>query len=187
MLRRGLPFLAGLLSGLLSTALLLILISEPRGEPIELRPPPSPPPLRVHVSGAVRSPGVYNLPRGSIVADALEAAGGGTASARLSALNLAAPLSDGVKVNVPIEASGTEEAGIVGIEPSDPSGGDLLPINSATVPELETLPGIGPNLAKAITEYREKNGPFASAQELLDVPGIGPAKLAAIEDLIEIP
>lgn len=187
MLRRGLPFLAGLLSGLLASSLLLILIAEPRGQPIALKPPPTPLPLRIHVAGAVQSPGVYDLPRGSIVADALAAAGGASPSAHLSGLNLAASLADGAKLFVPDIQTATEHAisqRTPGAEATDES---LLSINDATVPELETLPGIGPSLASAIFDYREDHGPFTTASDLLAVPGIGPAKLAAIEDLIRVP
>src|SRR3990172_5365486 len=95
MSQRSGNFLAGLLVGLLSTGLLLLLTSRPRGQPVQLLPLPTPLPLRVHVSGAVSRPGVYELAQGAIVEQAIEAAGGSLAAADLGSLNLAAPLHDG--------------------------------------------------------------------------------------------
>lgn len=186
MLRRFVPYLAGFLSGLLASGLLLIVSSGPRGEPIELLPPPTPRPMRVHVSGEVRAPGVYELTHGAIVAEAIEAAGGPDDEANIEGLNLAAALSDGSRIHVPKEGEGPATAAAVPSD-EDPAESGPLHINSATVPELERLPGIGPSLANAIVDYREGYGPFSSPQDLLSVPGIGPAKLAAIEDLIEVP
>lgn len=186
MLRRALPYLAGILTGLLFSGLILLLSAEPRGQPIQLLPPPTPGPIRVHVAGAVRSPGVYELDRNSIVSQAIEAAGGPLDQESLSYLNLAAGLQDGTRVYVPALAELTES-------PSEPqpfdssADSDKLDINAADEPALERLPGIGPSLASSIVEYRRSHGEFKSVQDLLDVPGIGPAKLAAIEDLVFVP
>lgn len=187
MLRRGPPFVAGLLTGLLSTGLLLILTSSPRGQPVRLLPPPTAGPIRVHVAGAVAEPGVYSLPRGSIVADAVQAAGGPIYGAAMDAVNLAEALDDGVRVYLPkLEQAGTEPAeGISALVP-DPATSLRLDLNAATAPELDRLPGIGPALATNIIEYRQLHGPFSEVDDLLQVPGIGPAKLEAIRDLVEV-
>lgn len=186
MVRRGSTFLAGILTGLLSAGLLYLIVSKPRGEPVKLLAPPTARPIQVHIVGAVRTPGVYQLPRGAIVQDALAAAGGPAADADLSRINLAADLSDTQQIYVPVmgetpqAASGADSTG----QPSDDS---RINPNTASAPELERLPGIGPSLAQMIIEYRETHGPFQHTQDLLQVPGIGPAKLAQIEDLIAIP
>lgn len=184
MLRQAAPYLGGLFSGLLAAGLLFLLLSPPRGHPILLEPPPTPAPIRVHISGAVVHPGVISLPAGSIVAEAIDAAGGPTTHAQLEALNLAAPVREGERVVVP----GSEENAqreVDSLPPVDPSGLARIPLNSATAAELDLLPGIGPSLANAIVEYRQAEGPFQTVDELLEVPGIGPAKLAAIRDLVD--
>ncbi len=98
MIRRGGVFVAGLFTGLLAAGLVILLTSPDRGQPIQLLPPPSPRPMRVHVSGAVVQPGVYTMPRGAIVQDALNAAGGPIDGAALEAVNLAQPIQDGQRV-----------------------------------------------------------------------------------------
>lgn len=182
MFQRSGNFLAGLLVGLLSTGLLLLLTSRPRGQPVQLLPPPTPRPLRVHISGAVNQPGVYELPAGAIVQQALQAAGGGLDSADLESLNLAAPLHDGQQVVVRAQGEGSPS----GSSASASSGG-LIAVNTADAVELERLPGIGPVLAQKIVEYREAHGPFTRPEDLLSVSGIGPSTLEAIRDLIQVP
>jgi competence protein ComEA len=180
MLRRGGNFLAGLLIGLLSTALLLLLTSQPRGQPVQLLPAPTPLPLRVHVSGQVHRPGVVELPPGSIVEQAIQAAGGALPSADLESLNLAEPLQDGQQVVVPMPG--------IDPPPAAPDGGaELIRINTATAGELEGLPGIGPVLAQNILKYRQAHGPFATPEDLLNVSGIGPSTLESIRELIQVP
>jgi competence protein ComEA len=139
--------------------------------------------LSIHVAGAAERPGVYLLPHGSIVQDALDAAGGPTSSADLDRINLAADLEDGQRVYVPqMTASGTltsEE-----VRPSEIDPALMININTAGAAELELLPGIGPSLAKEIMEHRSANGLFNTADDLLAVSGIGPAKVEQIRDLI---
>ncbi len=180
MLRRSGNFLAGLMVGLLSTGLLLLLSSKPRGQPVQLLPAPTPLPVRVHIAGAVHQPGVYQLPPGSIVEHALAAAGGSLPEADLSAVNLAAPLHDGQQIRLRLIGEAT------GADPPS-GGGELVAVNLASAAELERLPGIGPVLAKKIVDHREANGPFARAEDLLRVSGIGPSTLSAIRDLIVVP
>lgn len=184
LLRRSSTFLAGLLIGLLSAGLVLLVSSEPRGVPVTLLPAATDSPLRIHVAGAVQSPGVYSLPPGSIVQEAVEAAGGVAADADLAALNLAAKLLDGMQIYIPLEGEAVPTAIAA---PGLNSAGQRVQINQATARELELLPGIGPVLAASIIEHREANGPFQSEQDLLQVTGIGPAKLEAIRDLIILP
>jgi competence protein ComEA len=136
------------------------------------------PALLVHVVGAVREPGLYRLREGSRVADAVERAGGATPKADLALVNLAAPVADGTQVLVPAR---TQAAGSGG-------GGDgeagPVHLNTATVEELDTLPGVGPVTAQKIVDFRQENGAFASVDELDAVPGIGPARLEELRKLV---
>lgn len=136
--------------------------------------------LRVYVSGWVAEPGVIELSEGSIVAEAVAAAGGALNGAGLDQINLAEPVVAGDHIHVP---------GPAAVADRGPSGDDdgAISINRAEAAELEALPGVGPVLAEHIVSYREAHGPFESAEDLLDVPGIGEAKLAAIRDLITVP
>lgn len=186
MARRLVPYLLGLFTGLLASGILYLMLSPPRGSPIALQPPPTPGPIRVHIAGSVNQPGVYSLDRRAIVAEAIEAAGGASVDANLELVNLAAPLSDGAKVTVPAvgDLSAGGEAPQPVVEPA--SSQERLDINSATAPELERLPGIGPSLAEEIVSFRNANGPFQTVDDLQHVSGIGPAKLDAIRDLVEV-
>lgn len=175
-------YLAGMLTALAVTALLLILLTPRKKHAITLLPPPTPGPVRVHVAGAVNMPGVYDLDWPAHVEDAVEAAGGATEHAELDRMNLAEELVSGERVFVP--ASVAPEAQLqleAGFEPEL-----LVDINHASLAQLETLPGIGPSLSKKIVEYREQHGFFTSVDELLNVSGIGPAKLEQFQDYIRI-
>jgi competence protein ComEA len=142
----------------------------------------------VHVAGAVRVPGVFELGANGRVADAIDRAGGPSTDANIGALNLAAPLVDGSRIYVPavgeempisvavLAAGATTQGGSAPIGPVD--------VNRASTSELETLPGVGPATAVAIVTERDRNGPFVSFADLERVPGIGPAKLSAIEGLV---
>ena len=150
-----------------------------------------PPSVLVHVAGAVSHPGVYELAGGARVADAVTAAGGATIDADANSLNLAAPLVDGDRIEVPVvgadppsgdDSAGHTHATAPGSGPESPSG--PVDLNEASASELEQLPGIGPATAAAIVEYREQTGPFGAVDDLLDVPGIGPAKLDAVRDAV---
>lgn len=142
--------------------------------------------LLVHVVGAVAEPGLVTLPEGARVADAVEAAGGVTRKADLTAVNLARTVVDGEQLYVP------EPGELVGAPAAPGSGGPggsggasadgTVDINAADAVMLEALPGVGPSIAQAIVEWREANGPFASVDELQDVPGIGPATLDEIRE-----
>lgn len=140
--------------------------------------------IRVHVLGAVVSPGVVPLDQGAIVQDAVLACGGLLDDADPAELNLAAPLSDGQQVIVGTTA---EPRGEVIQQPgSRPPGGAGEPVNlnTATAAELEELPGVGPVLAGAIVAWREENGGFGTVAQLQEVSGIGPKSFAKLEPLV---
>lgn len=135
--------------------------------------------ITVHVSGAVRSPGLVTLPPGGRVAQAVAAAGGALTVADLSALNLAATVDDGDQVMVPVKGEAAS------VRANTASGDDgLVDVNHASVVDLEALPGVGPVLAERIFEYREEHGPFIAVEDLLDVPGIGEGKLATLREAL---
>ncbi len=134
--------------------------------------------LVVDVAGAVRRPGLYHLAVGTRIADAVAAAGGATAKADITLVNLAAPLADGEQVLVP--ARGAAAAAASGT----PSPTAPLDLNTASMEQLDALPGVGPATAQKIIDYRQTHGPFRSVDELEAVPGIGPAKLAQLKGLV---
>jgi competence protein ComEA len=177
---------ATLLGSLTAVALFLSLRPAP---PVIARPAQAPQPAMtvaaafvVHVAGAVRSPGVYELPPGSRVADAIEAAGGARPRADLSLLNLAEPVQDGMQILV---MGRGETAAVAVATPSTPAE-TVIDLNSADQTALEAVPGIGPVKAAAIIATRTELGAFASVEQLLEVSGIGPATLEAIRPYITI-
>lgn len=139
------------------------------------------PRLVVHVVGAVRHPGLYRLRDGARIADAVGRAGGAARAADLSALNLAAPLADGAQVLVPRRQQGGPPPDAA---PAGTGTGPPLSLASATVEQLDELPGVGPVTAQKIVDYRTANGPFGSIDELDEIPGIGPARIEQIRDLV---
>jgi competence protein ComEA len=163
-------------------------------------PTGTPAPVVVFVSGAVAVPGVYTLPPGSRVVDALQAAGGPLAEAAIERLNQAVLLTDGMQIHMPLAGEGGEiEAGVepepplLSPPPLDSTGGvpaanEAAPvsINRASTAELESLPGIGPTLAQRIVDYREANGPFTSIEQLTEVKGIGEATLDELRPYIAL-
>ncbi len=184
--------------GLGAAALVLLIGRESSGIPVTLRTPPTEPVWVVQVEGAVVHPGVYTLPQGSRLQDALQAAGGVLAEADLRSLNLARLLVDGERIDVPYKPG---FAPLVEVTPTVPNttanppqtpqasetpDRDKININYATLEELESLPGIGPVLAQRIIEYRETYGPFVDIEELLNVEGIGESLLEQIRDLITV-
>ena len=132
----------------------------------------------VDVAGAVRRAGLYRLPHGSRIADAIARAGGATRRAELDLVNLAAPLADGEQVLVPSRGSGAPTASSSGA-PTAP-----VDLNSATVEQLDALPGIGPVTAQKIVDYRQEHGPFTSVDDLDAIPGIGPARIENLRGLV---
>lgn len=182
---------------------------QPVQEPIEIlspeataTPSPLPPPsptsgrVRVYVTGAVLKSDVYVLPQGSIIKDAILAAGGSTADADLVRINQASELRDQQQIHVPRLDEENPPPPIQGGEPnhqSDPNdgrptinGNDLININTATLAQLDTLPGIGPVLAQRIIDYRESIGGFRSIEAITEVSGIGEATFAKIREQITV-
>ena len=151
--------------------------------PLARAAPPAPPPLLVvDIAGAVRQPGLYRLPPGSRIADAVARAGGTTDKAAPDSVNLAAPLADGEQVVVPAKApAGAAVAAACG-SPTAASG--PVSLSTATAEQLDTLPGIGPVTAQKIVDYRTEHGAFHSVDELDAISGIGPAKLDQLRDLV---
>lgn len=148
-------------------------------------PTPSARSVVVHVAGAVVRPGIVTLSAGARVADAVQAAGGALPGTDMSGVNLARVLIDGEQVLVGLPAG----AGA----PADPtpassagSGAALLDLNSATVDELQTLPGVGPVLAQRIVNWRTENGRFTSVEELQEVDGIGEQRLAELRSAVRV-
>ncbi|MEA3508762.1 MAG: helix-hairpin-helix domain-containing protein [Synergistota bacterium] len=140
----------------------------------------------VYITGAVMRPGVYRIDEGSRVYSLVGRAGGLTDEADAEAFNMAAPLSDGVHVHVPRkgETPAPKEA-LSAVMIQTPVSGKI-DINRADERQLQDLPGVGPKTAAAILEYRSKQGPFRSPEDLLRVSGIGPAKLEGLRDCIVI-
>jgi competence protein ComEA len=154
-------------------------------------------PLAVHVAGAVARPGLYHLPGGSRVADALAQAGGKLPRADLDRLNLAARLVDGQKILVtrrgdpvpPVEVwSGGGGAGMSGVggQSTGTGPGEAIDLNAADLAALDSLPGIGPATARAILEERTRRGGFRSTRDLLRVPGIGEGRFARLKDRVRV-
>lgn len=142
--------------------------------------------LVVHVVGAVRRPGLYRLREGARVADAVARAGGPNRRADLAALNLAAPLVDGIQVLVPPRATVAQSSEEVMPAPSSAGAslGRKPSLTTATADELDELPGVGPITAQKILDYRAAHGPFRSVDDLDAVPGIGPARIEQLRDLV---
>lgn len=181
--------------------------SEPTGIPPESaagESPTGPSILVIHVAGAVGRPGVVQVPSGSRTVDAVDAAGGAAADADLTAVNLAAPLQDGMMVIVPrvgetlenpapVAAPPAGEAAGNGTGPggtrgtaSIPGSGALVNINLASLQELDALPRVGPVIAQRIIDWRADHGKFSRPEDLDAVPGIGEAMLAALLPLIAV-
>lgn len=139
--------------------------------------------LIVHVAGAVKRPNVYELSQGSRIIDAIKLAGGATEEADLDALNLAAKLTDGQKVYV--SKKGEAPQGSL-VASTDGSLQALISLNTATLEQLDTLPGIGPTIAQRILDWRTAHGSFSSVNQLQDVEGIGPKKFGNIKDKVTV-
>jgi competence protein ComEA len=134
--------------------------------------------LVVHVAGAVRRPGVYRLPAGARVRDAVRRAGGAIRSADEGAVNLAAEVADGQQVVVPrVLPAGAATSAAAG---SGPGAQGPVSLNAATAEQLDALDGVGPATAAKILAWRTQHGGFASVDDLAQVPGIGPRKLEAL-------
>jgi competence protein ComEA len=164
----------GVLIGLLAAGIIWLAVSSPRGGAITLLPTATPNNPTVYISGAVATPGVYTLKEGSRVDDAVKAAGGTLPGADMTNINLAVQLTDGQQINIPM-VSDVSHVNVGRVN-----------INTATVDDLDKLPGIGPTTAKAIVDYRLQHGSFQVIQDIQNVPGVGSATFALIQDLINV-
>jgi len=175
---------------LLAVGIILLIGREPRGIPIKLLPAPTPAPIFVHVSGAVVNPDIYQLPSDSRIRDAINSAGGYSQTANLQSLNLAAILKDGQQIVVPTSHTDSPESAPIstpGIEESPAvNPGGRININTASQVELESLPYIGKELARALIAYREINGAFTTIESILEVNGIRPETFEIIKNLITV-
>jgi competence protein ComEA len=186
--------LFGIVIGLLAAGITLLATAQPRGEPVSLLPPPTPEALIVQVSGAVSQPGIYTLPAGSRVYDAIQSAGGVLPGASEQALNLAATLQDGQWIRVAL--SPPDDAGASTVNPTEgqfPSSypatvvvDHLININTANQEELESLPGIGQVLSQRIIKYRNAYGLFKTIEDINVIYGLSPETYDLIKDLITV-
>jgi len=172
--------------------------------------------LAVYVCGAIRHVGVFRLASGSRVVDAVTQAGGLAGDADSEAINLAEPLVDGMKIDVPKKGahpatysfdggSATDDVASTGASATGSSShrsthhrssgrsgvsklqpGQSVDVNTASENDLERLPGVGPSLARRIIEYRQANGPFTTPDDLQNVSGIGPSKFAKMEAFVRV-
>ncbi|OBA58141.1 hypothetical protein A5647_21770, partial [Mycobacterium sp. 1100029.7] len=163
-------------------------------------PPGSDRPVVVSVVGLVHKPGLVTLMPGARIADALQAAGGALDGADTIGLNMARPLGDGEQIVVglaPVSGQPTALGSSVAAGPTSgpkpappgsgrPKAGAALDLNTATVEQLDALPGVGPVTAAAIVAWRKSNGKFTSVDQLADVEGIGPARLDKLRALVRV-
>jgi competence protein ComEA len=157
-----------------------------RGEgAVGASPSPSPAEILVYVTGWVRRPGVYQLHQGDRVIDAIRLAGGAKRGADLASVNLAAFLTDAQQITV-AKRGAAPAGGGSSVGGAGPGASAPVNINTATLEELETLPGIGPALGQRIIDYRTEHGPFRAVDDLLNVSGIGEKRLADIRSRITV-
>jgi competence protein ComEA len=162
--------------------------TENKGHSASMAQVASPSPsVLVDVSGSVKRPGVYGVGDGARIEDAIQQAGGPLPKADLGALNLAQVVIDGQQIAVPRKGEVVEPvtAGTTGgTSTSTPAPGQMISLNSADEPTLETIPGVGPVTAQKIIDYRTTKGGFDSVEQLLDIDGIGPATLENIRPYV---
>lgn len=159
-----------------------VTVTEAAPAPVLPTPVPM---LRVHVAGAVRQPGVVRLPEGTIVEDAILAAGGLLEGADAAQLNLAASVTDGMQVVIgTVEEPLGEVVGGEAASATASGGAGPVNLNTATQAELELLPGVGPVMAQAIMAWREQHGAFGAVEELQEISGVGPKTFQKLQPLV---
>jgi len=187
--------LIGVFAGFFLAAVLFVVTRLPAGQPVTLQPAPTTAPIVIQVIGEVTRPGVYTLPDGSRVEDAVNAAGGLLADADSNSVNLAARLQDGEQIDIAPQGGGSASFSssnsttapftvVATLTPTAIPHASLVNINTATVPQLDALPGIGPVTAQSVVSYRQQHGPFQHIEDIMNVPGIGPVTFDNIKDLI---
>jgi competence protein ComEA len=198
--RRAVAGLAGLLAAALVLVLALTWLQRPHESPVPtvqrsvpagavVSVPPTattPPAVVVHVTGAVRRPGLVQLPGGSRVDDAVAAAGGATRRADLASVNLARLLVDGEQIVVLRKGAPTAAGATVPSIGESAAPGQPVDLNAATLEQLDGLPGVGPVLAQRIIDWRTAHGRFSSVDQLTDVSGIGEQTLADLRPLVRV-
>ena len=172
--------LLGILLGVITSGAVLLIAAPVRSTPLEIVPSTQASSLIVDVEGKVLHHGVYEFKPGDRVNDAIQAAGGLAAGANTESINQAALLTDGEKILVPE----SNEFGLA--TPSVPIADQLLNLNSATEDELNQLPGIGEQKARAILQYRSDYGGFVSVDDLIYVPGIGQSLLDTLRNYVTV-
>jgi competence protein ComEA len=177
-MKGSIRFIYGMLFGIFLTGIIFLIYKSYQGKPITILPTPTPSPIFAYVTGEIKSPGVYSLVEGSRVEDLIVLANGATSYADLFQINPAARLYDGQHLIIPAQGSSSTDRLIDVFHP--------LNINSATMAELDLLPGVGITKAGAIITYREEHGPFQKIDELLEVPGFGPALFEQLKLLITV-
>lgn len=177
-MKRWQIFISGILLGLIFGGF-VFLVASPKSQPsLTYISPTLPGSITISITGAVVHPGVYTLPVGARINDAITAAGGTIAQAKLDGLSLAQVMDDEDNIFVPT-------IDVVQRSSNDDSQGKI-DINKATAQQLDSLPGIGEEKAQAIIDYREKYGKFSSIEDLLYVPGFGQAIFDSLKDLIDV-
>ncbi|MBI3942625.1 MAG: ComEA family DNA-binding protein [Chloroflexi bacterium] len=193
-------FAATLIVTLLLVGVMLFLYKRPAPGAVELHPvaaapvsSPTPKQIAAYISGAVLHPDVYTLAEGARLKDLVTLAGGLLPDADTAAINLALPLSDGQHFHIfrQGEVGSPSPPPATGSNPNPPAGQaqpiGKINLNTATASELDSLPGIGPAIAQRIIDYRTKNGPFKSIEEIKQVSGIGDAIFENLKDRITAP
>jgi competence protein ComEA len=140
----------------------------------------------VHVTGAVRRPGVYRVSSSARLDAAIRRAGGATARADLQAVNLAAKVSDGQQVIVPARMPGAGIAGAAGETAAGLGDGAPISLNTATADQLDELEGIGPTTAQKILDWRKQHGGFRSVDDLRRISGIGPKRFESLKEKVRM-
>lgn len=182
----------GVVLGIIFSGIIILISQQPHGKPLELKPLPTSGSITIHISGAIKTPGLYVLPNPSRIEDAILAAGGFSGYENLESINLAALLSDGQKIQIPsVVTSATEKSLVEELDQATkPVSGEpprlSYPININTAPPsvLEMLPGIGPSKALQIVLFRQEHGLFKAKEDLLKVAGIGQVTFDKLKDLI---
>lgn len=171
--------LFGIFIGLIIGGVILLVVSPPGKSEMILLPTREADVVTVYISGEVKNPGIYSFPSGSRVNDAILKAGGFASQANSEAVNLAMKLEDEDRITIPEKDS-------KGSPSSEPNQKGLININTASADVLDQLPGVGQVKAETIVEFRTKNGPFLSIDDIKNVPGIGPEIFNQIKNQITI-
>ncbi len=190
-MKQTFSILIGLLLGFILAGTLFWVTHMETGTTVALEPSPTKAPIEVQVIGGVVRPGVYTLPEGSRVLDAVTAAGGLLAETDPNSINLVAKLEDGQQLEI---SNGTTSRAstpssspfhVLSTPGSNSSATNLININTADLTMLESLPDIGPTTAQKIIDYRNLHGPFIHIEDIMNVSGIGPATFDQIQGLIK--